>query len=106
MYGCYGERRLTELTLNRLAGYRGSRPVRIGNAAADQTQLDVYGELLLGAHLWRKKAKPRSEDSGRFLRSLVDVACLRWQEPDCGLCAMGGPQRHFDHSQVRYCYAI
>lgn len=106
MYGCYGERRLNELELDYLAGYRGSRPVRIGNAAFNQTQLDVYGEVLLGAHLGRKKGKPPAAETWRFLRDLVDVACVRWQEPDCGLWEMRGPKRHFVHSKVMCWVAI
>ena len=74
MYGCYGERRLTEVSLNHLEGYRGSRPVRIGNGASSQVQLDVYGTLLDAAHLWRLTGSPLNEDGWRFIpRNLVDA---------------------------------
>ncbi len=99
-YGCYGERRLTELELPHLEGYRGSHPVRVGNAAAEQRQLDVYGELLEAAHLWRRAGNPTSEDDWRFLSSLVEAACAKWMEPDQGMWEVRGPPRHFVHSKV------
>jgi GH15 family glucan-1,4-alpha-glucosidase len=100
MYGCYGERRLPEFVLPHLEGYRGSRPVRVGNAAADQTQLDVFGELL---DLWHVSTdgEPRiSQDEWRFLRGLVEAARASWRRPDQGLWEMRGPPRHFVHSKV------
>ncbi len=100
MYGCYGERRLPEQELTHLAGYRGSRPVRVGNAAAKQTQLDVYGELVQASHLWRREGKRLDDDEWRFLRSLVDASCDRWREPDRGLWEVRGEPRHFVHSKV------
>lgn len=100
VYGCYGERRLTELELTNLDGYRGSRPVRLGNAAARQVQLDVYGELLDAAHLWRLAGNPITEDGWRFLSSLVEMACVKWRDPDRGLWEMRGEPRHFVHSKV------
>lgn len=106
VYGCYGERRLTELELPELSGYRGSRPVRVGNGAAKQTQLDVYGELLSAAHLWRRAGNPLTEDGWRFLASLVEAACARWRERDQGLWEMRGPKRHFVHSKVMCWVAI
>ena len=65
MYRCYGERRLPERELTYLAGYRGSRPVRVGNAAAGQRQLDLFGELLDLWHLWAQVGHPLSEDEWR-----------------------------------------
>ena len=99
VYGCYGERRLTEFELP-LDGYRGSRPVRVGNGAAKQSQLDVYGELLSAAHLWRRAGNPITEDGWRFLASLVDAACDRWRSRDQGLWETRGRPRHFVHSKV------
>jgi len=100
MYGCYGERRLPEVELPHLEGYRGSRPVRVGNAAAQQRQLDVFGEIL---DLWRvsTQADERvSPDEWRFLRGLVEAARGSWRKPDQGLWEMRGPPRHFVHSKV------
>lgn len=104
MYGCYGARRLTEIELPHLDGYRGSRPVRIGNGAATQTQLDVYGELLDAAHLWRRAGATTTPEGWAFLRGLVDTACVRWVEPDHGLWEMRGAKRHFVYSKVM-CWA-
>ena len=100
MYGCYGERRLPESELRHLEGYRGSRPVRIGNAASRQVQLDIYGELLDVAHLWRHKGNPPTASEWRFLRSLVDAAAKHWKEPDHGLWEFRGQPRHFVYSKV------
>ena len=100
MYGCYGERRLSEQTLPYLDGYRGSRPVRVGNGAALQSQLDVYGELLDAAHLWRHAGNPITPDTWRFLRGVTDLACRRWSEPDRGLWEVRGAPRHFVYSKA------
>ena len=85
MYGIGGARRLTELTLPQLEGYRGSRPVRIGNAASSQIQLDVYGYLLDLAWRWHQRGRSPDDDYWRFLLSLVDAACERWDQPDRGI---------------------
>ena len=100
VYSCYGARRLTEEDLSHLDGYRGSRPVRIGNGAANQLQLDVYGELLNAAHSWRSAGNEITENEWAFLRGMVDAACSRWKEPDRGLWEMRGPPRHFVQSKV------
>jgi GH15 family glucan-1,4-alpha-glucosidase len=102
-YGVGGERRLTELELD-LEGYRGIRPVRIGNAAAKQVQLDVYGELLDLAWRWHQRGSSPDDDYWRFLLKLVDAAADRWQEPDRGLWELRGEPRHFVHSKVM-CWA-
>ncbi len=99
MYGCYGERRLPEVELA-LEGYRGSRPVRIGNAASTQRQLDVYGELLQAAHLWRRAGSPITAEGWTFLSSLVEAACAHWAEPDRGIWEVRGQPRHYVHSKV------
>lgn len=100
MYGCYGERRLPELELSHLEGYRRSRPVRVGNAAATQRQLDVFGELLDLWHFSVQAGDPISEDEWRFLHGLVEEARTLWERPDQGLWEMRGPPRHFVHSKV------
>jgi GH15 family glucan-1,4-alpha-glucosidase len=103
MYGVGGERRLTEVELD-LDGYAGSRPVRIGNAAARQQQLDVYGYLLDLAWRWHLRGRSPDDDYWRFLLSLVDQAIERWQQPDCGIWEMRGKAQHFVHSKVM-CWA-
>jgi GH15 family glucan-1,4-alpha-glucosidase len=103
MYGLGGRRRLTEVELP-LTGYRGSRPVRIGNAASEQLQLDVYGELLDMTWRWHRRGQSPDDDYWRFLLSLVDAAADRWSEPDHGLWEMRGDPRHFVHSKVM-CWA-
>jgi GH15 family glucan-1,4-alpha-glucosidase len=100
VYGCYGERRIGEEIIEGLDGYRGSRPVRSGNAAAGQRQLDVYGELLNAAHLWRRAGSPLNAEGWQFLRELVDAAARDWQEPDRGLWEVRGEPRHFVESKV------
>ncbi len=100
MYGVGGERRLTEVELPAMAGYRGSRPVRIGNAAAEQLQLDMYGELVLLAWEDFVHGHPPAADYWPFLVSLVDAAAERSEEPDRGLWEIRGEPRHFVHSKA------
>jgi len=100
MYGIAGERRLTEFELPELPGYEGSRPVRVGNAASEQFQLDVYGELIgvaylagqalgrIDAHLW-----PR-------WRTMIEHVETIWREPDDGIWESRGPRRHYTYSKV------
>jgi GH15 family glucan-1,4-alpha-glucosidase len=99
MYGVGGERRLTEVDLD-LDGYRSSRPVRIGNAASSQLQLDVYGYLLDLAWRWHERGHSPDDDYWRFLLSLVDRAIEEWEQPDCGIWEMRGKPQHFVHSKV------
>jgi GH15 family glucan-1,4-alpha-glucosidase len=99
MYGCYGERRIPELELD-LAGWRDSRPVRVGNAAVGQYQLDVYGHILDAVHLWHRRHDDIDADEWRFLASVVDQAAVRWQEPDAGIWEQRGEPRHFVHSKA------
>jgi GH15 family glucan-1,4-alpha-glucosidase len=100
MYGVAGERRLTELELDWLPGYEGSIPVRTGNGAHTQLQLDVYGELL--DVLWQaaRAGAPPSENSWSLALLLLDVLEQRWLEPDEGIWEVRGPRRHFTHSKV------
>jgi GH15 family glucan-1,4-alpha-glucosidase len=100
MYGLAGERRLPELTLPWLPGYEKSRPVRIGNAAAGQLQLDVYGELMDALHQGRKHGLPRHEAAWDVQRALLEHLETCWQEPDEGLWEVRGERRHFTYSKV------
>jgi GH15 family glucan-1,4-alpha-glucosidase len=102
-YGVGGERRIDEDQLD-LEGYRGSRPVRVGNAASRQLQLDVYGELLNLTWRWHKRGNSPSDDDWRFIRDLVDAAVERWQEPDAGIWEWPGKPKHFVHSKA-LCWA-
>jgi GH15 family glucan-1,4-alpha-glucosidase len=100
MYGLRGERRLTELELGWLRGYEGSTPVRIGNAAYKQFQLDVYGEVMDTMHLARQAGLPEDENAWRIQRDLVKFLESGWKEPDEGIWEVRGPRRHFTHSKV------
>ncbi len=100
MYGPAGERRLTELELDWLEGYEGSRPVRVGNGASRQFQLDVYGEVLDVLHEARRAELERSEESWALQTALLTNLERRWHEPDEGIWEVRGPRRHFTHSKV------
>ena len=100
MYGLDGARRLPEQELPWLAGYEGSAPVRVGNAAAGQLQLDVWGEVLDGLSLTRKARMHDVDDSWDVQVALMEHLEGAWQEPDNGLWEMRGPRRHFTHSKV------
>ncbi|MFZ0613445.1 MAG: glycoside hydrolase family 15 protein [Desulfobacterales bacterium] len=100
LFGLGGERRLQEYELEHLEGYRRSRPVRIGNAAESQRQLDVYGELLGLAWLWHRQGCSPDDDYWEFLVSLVNSAAKTWSDPDQGIWEMRGAPRHFVHSKA------
>jgi GH15 family glucan-1,4-alpha-glucosidase len=100
MYGVMGERRLTELELPWLSGYEGSRPVRLGNAAVDQLQLDVYGELMDTLHLARRCGIAPDDAAWALERALMEFLDQAWQQPDHGIWEVRGPSRHFTHSKV------
>ena len=100
MYGLDGTRRLPELTLDWLPGYEDSRPVRIGNAAADQLQLDVWGETLDGLAFAREAGLSRNDDAWALQKNLLEFLESNWGEPDNGLWEMRGPRRDFVHSKV------
>jgi GH15 family glucan-1,4-alpha-glucosidase len=100
MYGLAGERRLTELELGWLPGYEGSRPVRIGNAAAEQHQLDVYGEVMDAMHFARRAGLEPSENAWGVQRALLRFLESDWRRPDEGIWEVRGPQRQFVHSKV------
>jgi len=100
MYGLAGERRLPEMTLPWLPGYEGSKPVRIGNAAASQLQLDVYGEVMDALHQARKHGLPHHLAAWDLQCALLKHLETCWQEPDEGLWEVRGPRRQFTHSKV------
>lgn len=100
MYGLGGERRLTELELPWLPGFESSRPVRIGNAAYSQFQLDVFGEILDATHQAWKMGVPQSDDAWRVDTALVHYLESAWREPDEGIWEVRGPRRHFTHSKM------
>lgn len=100
MYGLDGTQRLPELTLDWLDGYRDSRPVRVGNAAAEQHQLDVWGEAMDGLYLAREAGLEVSHSVWDLQLALLDWVSEHWEEPDNGLWEMRGPRRHFVHSKV------
>jgi GH15 family glucan-1,4-alpha-glucosidase len=99
MYGPAGERRLTELQLDWLPGYERSIPVRIGNAAANQFQLDVYGEVMDALHQRRTGLKAE-DDSWKLQHALMEFLESAWSQPDEGIWEVRGPRRHFTHSKV------
>ena len=100
LYGPAGERRLTELTLDWLPGYEGSSPVRVGNAAHRQFQLDVYGEIMDTLDVARRLEVPPEEEASRLQGALMEFLESAWHEPDEGIWEVRGPRRHFTHSKV------
>ncbi len=106
MYGLDGRHDLTEETLDHLDGYRGSRPVRLGNGAYDQLQLDIYGELMDAVYLYNKHGGPISYDLWTRLRVLVNWVCDNWQREDEGIWEIRGGRRHFVYSKLMCWVAI
>jgi GH15 family glucan-1,4-alpha-glucosidase len=106
MYGIGGERALPELELVHLAGHRESVPVRIGNGAVKQLQLDAYGQLLEAAYLYGKAGGDLTESNWEFLRGLVDIVVQRWQKPDQGIWEIRDEPRHFTHSKANCWLAL
>jgi GH15 family glucan-1,4-alpha-glucosidase len=100
MYGARGERRLTEFELDWLPGYAGSKPVRVGNAASEQFQLDVYGELMDAMYAARAAGLPPDPHAWDIQRALLDFLETNWSHPDEGIWEVRGPRRHFTHSKV------
>jgi GH15 family glucan-1,4-alpha-glucosidase len=100
MYGIGGERRLDERELEWLPGYEGSRPVRIGNAAHGQPQLDVFGEVIEAMVQARVAGAPALEEAWAVLRVTLDWLEDGWKEPDAGIWEVRGPERHFTHSKA------
>jgi GH15 family glucan-1,4-alpha-glucosidase len=106
MYGPAGERRLTELELGWLPGYEGSRPVRIGNAASAQVQLDVYGEVMDALHQARLAGMVPDPTAWALQQVLAEHVEERWSEPDEGIWEVRSGRRHFTHSKVMAWVAI
>jgi GH15 family glucan-1,4-alpha-glucosidase len=100
MYGPAGERRLPEMELDWLPGYKDSRPVRTGNAAAQQFQLDVYGELMDALQGARVRGLAEDSWSWALQRAVMDYLERHWSDPDNGIWEVRGPRRHFVHSKV------
>jgi GH15 family glucan-1,4-alpha-glucosidase len=106
MYGIEGQRRLTEIQLPWLPGYEDAAPVRIGNGAHGQFQLDVYGELADAMHQCRSAGIESTEDGWTVGRALIDFVSAHWNEPDDGIWEVRGPRRHFTHSKMMAWVAI
>lgn len=106
MYGIDGRHMLTEITLDHLEGYKKSVPVRIGNGAYDQLQLDIYGELLDSVYLFNKYGSPISYHFWTSLRRLVDWVCENWHRTDEGIWEVRGGQQHFVYSKLMCWVAI
>lgn len=106
MYSIRGGRLLPEFTLDHLDGHRGSRPVRVGNAAARQTQLDMYGQILQAAYLYARAEGHISRANWQFLSELAEIVSERWQQPDHGIWEVRGEPRHFTHSKLNCWLAL
>jgi GH15 family glucan-1,4-alpha-glucosidase len=100
MYGPAGERRLDEWEVDWLGGYEGARPVRVGNAASGQFQLDVYGEIMATLHQSCVSGVPISDSAWDLQQVLVDFVSEHYGDPDDGIWEVRGPRRHFTHSKV------
>lgn len=100
MYGVGGERRLPETRLPWLSGYGGARPVRIGNGAVEQLQLDVYGEVIDSLHVARGVGLTGRPHAWDLQLALLGFLESKWREPDEGLWEVRGPRQHFTHSKV------
>jgi GH15 family glucan-1,4-alpha-glucosidase len=106
LYGVAGERRINEQELDWLGGYEGSRPVRVGNAAVHQFQLDVYGEVMDVLHLGRHIGLESDPSTWDLQRALLEFLESNWREPDEGIWEIRGPRRHFTHSKVMAWVAV
>jgi GH15 family glucan-1,4-alpha-glucosidase len=100
LYGIDGRRRQQEIELDHLEGYRGATPVRIGNHASRQIQLDVFGETLELSWLWHRRGHAPSNDYWEFLVDLVNRVCVHWRDPDHGIWEMRGEPQNYVHSKV------
>jgi GH15 family glucan-1,4-alpha-glucosidase len=104
LYGVRGERSIPEQQIGYLEGYRGARPARVGNAAREQLQLDVYGEVLDLAWEWHVRGHPPEDDYWEFLTALLNRTCAKWRGTDHGIWEMPRCTRHFVQSKVM-CWA-
>jgi GH15 family glucan-1,4-alpha-glucosidase len=106
MYGIDGRQNLEESVLRHFEGYKKSRPVRIGNAAYDQLQLDIYGELMDSVYIYNKSGELISYDFWRHLTQLIDWVCDNWQRPDEGIWEVRGGAHEFLYSRVMCWVAV
>lgn len=106
LYGVDGRSDLTEITLDHLDGYRGSKPVRIGNLASQQLQLDIYGELVDSIYLYDKNGTQISYDLWIYLRRILSWVCSNWDRPDHGIWEIRRDPEHFVYSKVQCWVAI
>ena len=106
MYRANGDQNLDEISLDHFAGYRNSRPVRIGNAASNQLQLDIYGELMDAVYLATKYGNALSYDAWKQIRRLIDWVAQNWTRPDEGIWEVRGGRKHFLHSRVMSWVAV
>jgi GH15 family glucan-1,4-alpha-glucosidase len=106
MYGIDGRHTLTEESLDHLDGYRGARPVRVGNGAHGQLQLDIYGELMDSVYLYNKYGAPISYDLWVHLRRLVNWVCDNWQQKDEGIWEVRSGKQHFVYSKLMCWVAV
>jgi GH15 family glucan-1,4-alpha-glucosidase len=100
LYGVAGERRIPEYELDWLPGYAGSRPVRVGNAAHEQFQLDTYGEMMDSLHEARRHGLARDDHAWSLQQHVMEFLEGAWDQPDEGIWEVRGPRRHFTHSKV------
>jgi GH15 family glucan-1,4-alpha-glucosidase len=100
LYGVAGERRIPEFELDWLPGYAGSRPVRVGNAAHEQFQLDTYGEMMDALHEARRHGLARDDHAWALQQTVMEFLEGAWDQPDEGIWEVRGPRRHFTHSKV------
>ena len=100
MYGIDGRSELTEEILDHFEGYRGSAPVRVGNGAYDQLQLDIYGELMDSVYLFNKYGRPIAHDGWMELSAVVDWLCTSWDQPDEGIWETRGGRQNFTYSRL------
>jgi GH15 family glucan-1,4-alpha-glucosidase len=106
MYSIEGKHQLTETLLGHLEGYRGSRPVRIGNGAYGQLQLDIYGELMDAIYLFNKYGTPIDYDLWTYLRRMLNWLVDHWRQPDEGIWEVRGGRQHFVYSKLMCWIAI
>ena len=100
LYGLHGETNLAERELDHFIGYRNSRPVRIGNGAVDQTQLDIYGELLLAVDEMIRHGRELDDEEWTAVRNIVEYVCNVWDQRDAGIWEVRGGDSHFVYSKV------
>ncbi|CAG8568075.1 9212_t:CDS:10 [Diversispora eburnea] len=106
MYSIDGHKELTEIELDHLEGYLGSRPVRIGNGAYDHLQLDIYGELLDAVYLFNKLGSPISYDTWVNIKKMVNYVCDNWDKPDMSIWEVRGKQQNFTYSKIMCWVAV